>query len=92
MNATDVVKHIRQSEKTTRLALKDQYVVDVNVSANKIQIQAAVEKLFDVKVLKVNTQNCHGKWRRLQSHWGRKPDWKKAVVTLKKGQKIEFKS
>lgn len=92
MHINDIVKNVRQSEKSTRLALKDQYVVDVAVLANKIQIREAVEKLFDVKVFKVNTQSCHGKWRRLQSRWGRRPDWKKAVVTLEKGQKIEFKS
>ena len=44
-----------------------------------------------MKVLKGNTQRCHGKWRRLRFRWGRRPDWKKAVVTLAEGQKIEVK-
>jgi large subunit ribosomal protein L23 len=89
--ATDVVRKIRQTEKGTRIASMDQFVLDVAPDANKIEIQHAVETLFNVKVTKVNTQNCHGKWRRLRFRWGRRPDWKKAVVTLAKGQKIEVK-
>ena len=90
--ATDIVKAVRQSEKATRLATHDQYLVNVALDANKIEIREAVEQLFNVKVTKVNTQTCHGKWRRLRVQWGRRPDWKKAVVTLAKGQKIEAKT
>jgi len=87
--ATEIIRAVRQSEKGTRLAKYDQYLVDVAVDANKVEIREAVERLFRVKVTKVNTQNCHGKWRQLRVHWGRRPDWKKAIVTLAKGQKIE---
>ena len=87
--ATEIVKAIRQTEKGTRLAKYDQYLVNVAVDANKVEIREAVERLFRVKVTKVNTQNCHGKWRQLRVRWGRRPDWKKAIVTLAKGQKIE---
>ena len=90
--ATDIVRGIRQTEKGTRLAKIDQYLVNVALDANKQEIRKAVEQLFSVKVTKVNTQVCHGKWRRLRIQWGRRPDWKKAVVTLAKGQKIEVKS
>lgn len=90
--ATDIVRAIRQSEKATRLATYDQYLVDVAPDANKVEIRQAVELLFRVKVAKVNTQNCHGKWRQLRVRWGRRPDWKKAIVTLAKGQKIELKA
>jgi len=90
--ATEVVKAVRQTEKGTRLAKQDQYLVDVALDANKIEIRKAVEQLFSVKVLKVNTTTCHGKWRRLRVAWGRRPDWKKAMVTLAKGQKIAVKS
>lgn len=90
--ATDIVRAIRQTEKGTRLAKYDQYLVDVAVDANKVEIREAVERLFRVKVTKVNTQNCHGKWRQLRVHWGRRPDWKKAIVTLAKGQKLEVKT
>ena len=89
--ATEVIKRILQTEKATRLAAKDQYLAHVALDANKIQIRQAIEQLFSVKVTGVNTQVCRGKWRRLSARWGRRPDWKKAVVTLAKGQKIEVK-
>ena len=90
--ATSVVRAVRQTEKGTRLAAADQYVLEVAKDANKAEIREAVEALFSVKVQGVNTQSCHGKWRRLRIRWGRRPDWKKAIVTLAKGQKIEVKS
>jgi large subunit ribosomal protein L23 len=59
--------------------------------ANKIEIKNAVEKLFKVKVQSVRTANFHGKKRRQGRYTGRRPDWKKAYVTLKQGEKmIEF--
>ena len=87
--ATDIVKTILQTEKGTRIAAHHQYVVDVAVDANKVEIRRAVEQLFNTKVVAVNTQILQGKWRRLQAQWGRRPDRKKAIVTLAKGQKIE---
>lgn len=90
--ATDIIRSVRQTEKGTRIAKHDQYLVDVAPDANKIEIREAVEQLFNVTVTKVNTQTCHGKWRRLRIRWGRRSDWKKAVVTLAKGQKIEIKT
>lgn len=89
--ATEVVKRVLQTEKGTRLATHDQYLVGVALDANKVEIRQAVESLFNVKVTKVNTQIAHGKWRRLSNRWGRRSDWKKAIVTLAKGQKIEVK-
>ena len=89
---TDIVKRILQTEKGTRLSAHDQYLLNVAVDANKVEIREAVEQLFNVKVTNVNTQTCHGKWRRLSNRWGRRPDWKKAIVTVAKGQKIEVKS
>ena len=87
----DIVKGVRLSEKGSRIAALDQYLVDVAMKANKIEIRDAVERLFNVKVTKVNTITCRGKWRRLSHQWGRRSDWKKAIVTLQKGQKIEVK-
>ncbi len=59
--------------------------------ANKIEIKDAVESIFKVKVESVRTANFHGKKRRQGRYTGRRPDWKKAYVTLKKGEKmIEF--
>ena len=90
--ATDIVKRVLQTEKGTHVAAHDQYLVKVALDANKIEIRQAVQELFSVKVTKVNTQVAHGKWRRLSVKRGRRPDWKKAIVTLAKGQKIEVKA
>lgn len=57
-------------------------------NANKIEIKDAVEKIFKVKVARVRTANFHGKVRRQGRFAGRKPDWKKAYVTLRKGEKM----
>ncbi|MBZ5499608.1 MAG: 50S ribosomal protein L23 [Acidobacteriia bacterium] len=57
-------------------------------NANKIEIKNAVEQIFKVKVASVRTANFHGKVRRQGRFSGRKPDWKKAYVTLKKGEKM----
>ena len=90
--ATEVVKRVLQTEKGARLAPRGQYLVHVALDANKHEIREAVEQLFAVKVLKVNTHIAHGKWRRLSVHWGRRSDSKKAIVTLAKGQKIDVKT
>lgn len=62
----------------------------VDKSANKIEIRKAVEEKFDVKVKKVATINMKGKVKRLGRFEGRRPHWKKAVVTLREGFKIDF--
>ena len=89
--ATDIIRGVRQTEKSTRVGAHGQYLLDVAHDANKIEIREAVEQLFNVKVTGVNTLITHGKWRRLQSQWGRRTDRKKAIVTLAKGQKIDIK-
>ena len=66
------------------------YAFQVNPIATKTQIKDAVEELFHVKVLGVRTQIRHGKKRRFRMTIGQLPDWKKAVVTLNKEDKIEF--
>jgi large subunit ribosomal protein L23 len=63
---------------------------DVAPGANKIEIKAAVEALFDVKVLEVRTSRVRGKRRRVGRHVGRRADWKKARVVLRQGDAIEF--
>jgi large subunit ribosomal protein L23 len=67
-----------------------QYVFEVDRVANKIEIQSAVERLFKVTVLKVRTSIVLGKMKRLGRRYGKRPDWKKAVVTLKEGDRIDF--
>ncbi len=67
------------------------YTFKVAKNANKIEIANAVEELFGVKVAKVNTLNCKGRFKRMGQSTGYKPDWKKAIVTLVEGSKtIEF--
>ena len=67
-----------------------QYVFEVDRNANKIEIQSAIERLFKVKVLKVRSCNVLGKVKRLGRRFGKRPDWKKAIVTLKEGDRIDF--
>ena len=67
------------------------YSFKVAVDANKSEIKKAVEAIFDVKVVKVNTMNMKGKKKRVGQHVGRTSDWKKAIVTLTEDSKaIEF--
>jgi large subunit ribosomal protein L23 len=67
-----------------------QYAFEVRRDANKIEIQSAVERLFKVKVLQVRTSNVLGKVKRLGKRYGKRPDWKKAIVTLREGDRIDF--
>ena len=67
-----------------------QYVFEVDPGANKVEIQHAVEHLFKVKVEEVRTLNVLGKMKRLGRRYGKRPDWKKATVTLKEGFRIDF--
>ena len=62
----------------------------VDPRSNKLEIKAAVEALFDVKVIDVRTSRVRGKMRRTGKHMGRRPDWKKARVQLREGDSIEF--
>ncbi len=90
MNTFDIVKTVRLTEKGTRQAEKlNQYTVVADRRANKLQIRQAVQELFKVKVVAVNTLNVRGKARRQRTtQAGRTMGWKKAIVTLKEGDKI----
>ena len=92
MNVFDIVKTVRLTEKGTRQGEKlNQYTVVADRRANKVQIRHAVQELFKVNVIKVNTLNVRGKVRRQRtSQAGKAMDWKKAIVTLKEGQKISL--
>ncbi|MFN7138057.1 MAG: 50S ribosomal protein L23 [Limisphaerales bacterium] len=92
MNSFDVIKTVRVTEKGTRQSDQlNQYTIVADKRANKVQIRKAVEELFNVKVLRVNTMNVGGKLRRQFSPArGKTPDWKKAIVTLKEGDKISL--
>ncbi len=68
----------------------NQVIFEVGCGANKSEIAKAVEKLFKVTVLSVKTQNRMGKRKRLGRHMGRRKDWKRAIVTLKEGDRVDF--
>ncbi len=78
------------TEKSTALAAQNKYVFEVDPRANKAQIKEAVEIAFGVRVKSVNTMNVRGKARRFGRRVTRQPDWKKAIVTLQLGDKIEL--
>ncbi|MEA1926960.1 MAG: 50S ribosomal protein L23 [Candidatus Auribacterota bacterium] len=79
------------TEKGTVLQEKNnQYLFRISSRANKIQVRAAIEKIFGVKVTVVRTITVHGKIRRVGRTQGRKSSWKKAIVTLKDGDTIDL--
>ena len=89
---TDILQTVVLTEKATLLGESlNKYVFRVRPDANKIQIKQAVESLFKKKVIAVNTCNYAGKKKRERTAaFGRKPHWKKAIVTLKAGDKIDL--
>jgi len=92
MNSFDIIKTVRISEKGAVQSERfNQYTLVADRRANKIEIRRAVEELFKVKVIAVNTMNVRGKERRKNTkHAGRDAHWKKAIVTLKEGEKINL--
>lgn len=90
MDAYRVLKKPLVTEKSTSLLQDNKYTFEVDLKANKTEIKNAVESLFKVKVEKVNTMHVKGKLKRVRQIQGRTPDRKKAIVTLKQGDKIEI--
>ncbi len=88
-NSFDIIKNLLRTEKGTQEELLGKYSFEVSNRANKIQIKKSVEDIYKVKVRSVNIMNMPGKLRRVRQILGKTPDWKKAVVTLKEGEKIE---
>jgi large subunit ribosomal protein L23 len=78
------------TEKSNRLREKNQVIFEVATDANKIQIRDAIQKLFKVTVVDVNTMNYRGKERRMGRGYGKLQNWKKAIITLKEGDEIQF--
>lgn len=81
---------IRKRHQDKDISVRPRYVFQVARDATKIEIRQAVESMFEVHVTSVNTMNVMGKQRRMGRHVGRRPDWKKAVVTLAEGHSVEF--
>ena len=78
------------TEKSNRLREGNQVIFEVAQDANKIQIKDAIQKLFKVTVIDVNTMNYRGKERRMGRGYGKLQNWKKAIITLKEGDEIQF--
>ena len=89
-NACDVVKGLLRTEKGGRLLTLNQYLFWVDMRSNKIEIKKAIEDIYKVKVKSVNTSMVRGKLRRIRYKEGKTSDWKKAIVTLKEGSKIDI--
>jgi large subunit ribosomal protein L23 len=79
------------TEKSTKMReTKNRVTFVVDRSANKIEIKREIQKMFDVHVEDIRTINVHGKVKRMGRFEGKRPDWKKAVVTLRQGDTIDF--
>ena len=91
MNQHSIIKRPLITEKASlQKELFDKYAFEVALTANKNQIRQAVESIFKVHVTDIQTIRIRGKYRRVGSSMGKKSNWKKAIVTLKKGEKIEL--
>jgi large subunit ribosomal protein L23 len=89
-NPRDILIRPVISEKSYRLADDGKYTFLVSPEANKTQIRQAVEAVFTVRVTAVNTSNRPGKRRRTRYGWGKRPDTKRAIVSLAEGDRIDL--
>ncbi|MFH1459724.1 MAG: 50S ribosomal protein L23 [Candidatus Omnitrophota bacterium] len=89
-NSFRIIKYVLRTEKGTNLETDNKYIFCVDKKANKIQIKEAIEYIYRVKVRTINTSVMPGKMKRVRYKAGKTPDWKKAMVTLKPGQKIDI--
>jgi large subunit ribosomal protein L23 len=90
MEARYLIKKPLITEKSTKLMEENKYCFLVDPKANKTQIRQAVEEIFKVKVKAVNTMNVLGKVKKMGRYEGRRPSWKRAIVTLEPGNRIEY--
>ena len=89
MEARDIILKPVITEKAVDLMQENKYVFKVRLDANKIQIKQAVEEIFKVKVVDVNTMRVKGKEKRMGRYVGKTSDWKKAIVQVREGDVIE---
>jgi large subunit ribosomal protein L23 len=83
-----LIAPIITEKSSNQIASQNTYTFKVSINANKIEIAKAIENIFSVRVLAVNTIRMMGKPKRLGRYNGKRPDWKKAIVTLREGDKI----
>jgi len=89
MTCYDIIKTMVRTEKGTMLEPERKYFFQVAKDSNKIEIKKAVEEIYKVKVQTVNTSAVPGKLKRVRQELGHTASWKKAIVTLQEGHKIE---
>jgi large subunit ribosomal protein L23 len=90
-NLYTIIKKPLFTEKGSALKeSENKLLVEVGKDANKLEIKKAIEEIFKVKVEKVATIKTHGKWKRYGKSIGKRSDRKKALITLKKGEKLDF--
>ena len=85
-----IIKSLLLTEKGTELGMLNKYLFSVDRRANKIEIKRAVEDIYKVKVTNVNTLIVSGKAKRVRYQEGKTSEWKKALVTLREGEKIDI--
>ena len=90
MNCNDVIIRPVLSEKSTDLSEQNKYVFRVSMKANKSMVKQAVREIFNVVPEKVNVMRVRGRRKRVRYQYGNTSAWKKAIITLKKGDKIEL--
>jgi large subunit ribosomal protein L23 len=91
MNRFDVIKRPLDTEKLDRMRDREnKFAFEIDMKANKTEVKQAIENLFKVKVLDIKTAIVRGKYRRIGRSEGKRPNWKKAVVTLKEGDAISL--
>ena len=91
MNRFEIIKRPLDTEKLDRMRDREnKFAFEIDLKANKTEVKQAVEQLFKVKVLDVKTSIVRGKSRRIGRSEGRRPNWKKAIVTLKEGDAIQL--
>ena len=89
-NPRDILLKPIITEKTAQMMQDNKYTFKVALAANKVEIRQAVEEIFKVKVLEVNTMRVLGKTKRMGKHIGKRSDYKKAIVKLAPGETIGF--
>ncbi len=90
-NPRQIIRRPLITERAAQLQEEsNKHLFEVRGDANKIEIKRAVEEIFQVEVVKVNTTSVHGKMKRLGRFQGRRANWKKAIVTLAQGQRIDI--
>ena len=89
-NIYNIIKNPVVTEKTTKIAENNQFVFKVDISSSKESIKMAVEKIFKVKVKNINTIKIKGKTKVFKGTKGKRADYKKAIVSLKEGETLDY--